>query len=231
MTEDDVMSINELVSNPTTRVPVCLCLDVSGSMGGSPINELNSGVRLFYDSIRDDEIAVYAAEICIVTFGDDSAEKLQDFSTLQSNQNPPHLNAGGMTPMGEAVNLALDLLEERKSQYQNNGVDYFQPWLVLMTDGAPNGSSSELQRAINRTCDLINNKKLTIFPIGIGADADMNVLKQFSPKRPPLKLQGLKFKEFFSWLSKSVSTTSQSMPGDEVRLDVDGIQGWGTLYG
>ena len=57
----------------------------------------------------------------------------------------------------------------------------------------------------------------------------MGVLAQFSPKRPPLKLQGLKFREFFAWLSKSVSKTSQSTPGESVKLDVDGIKGWGEL--
>ena len=57
----------------------------------------------------------------------------------------------------------------------------------------------------------------------------MNVLARFSPKRPPLRLQGLKFKEFFAWLSQSVSRTSQSTPGESVKLDVDGIKGWGEL--
>ena len=74
-----------------------------------------------------------------------------------------------------------------------------------------------------------NNKKLTIFPIGIGNSADMNVLKRFSPKRDPLKLKGLNFKEFFEWLSKSVSRVSQSTPGETVQLDLGGIKGWGEL--
>ena len=134
-----------------------------------------------------------------------------------------------MTPMGEAVNMALDLLDRRKNEYKDKGVDYYQPWLVLMTDGAPNGNSGELSRAIQRTVALVNSRKLTIFPIGIGTEADMDTLAQFSPNRAPLKLQGLKFREFFSWLSKSVSKTSQSTPGENVKLDVEGIKGWGEL--
>ena len=131
--------------------------------------------------------------------------------------------------MGEAVNLALDLLEHRKEEYKEKGVDYYQPWLVLMTDGEPNGDKVELSRAINRTSNLVNEKKLTVFPIGIGTEADINVLSQFSPNRQPLKLQGLKFREFFAWLSKSVSNTSQSFGGKSVNLDVDGIKGWSEL--
>ena len=197
-------------------------------MDGTPINELNEGVKLFYDAIREDETALYSAEISIVTFGGEVL-LIEDFANINRQPVAPVLGANGMTPMGEAVNLALDCLEKRKQEYKDKGVDYYQPWLVLMTDGAPNGSSSELSTAIQRTVELVNDRKLTVFPIGICKDADMNVLQQFSPTRSPLRLQGLKFKEFFAWLSKSVSKTSQSTPGEKVQLDIEGIKGWGEL--
>ena len=229
MDNNMLLRTEDLVNNPTARIPVCLCLDTSGSMYGTPIDELNEGVRLFYDAIREDETALYSAEVSIVTFGGSAAQCIVDFASLEVQPNVPTLSAEGMTPMGEAVNMGLDLLEQRKEEYKDRGVDYYQPWLVLMTDGAPNGDSAELSRAINRTVELINQKKLTVFPIGIGPEADMGVLAQFSPKRPPLKLQGLKFREFFAWLSKSVSKTSQSTPGESVKLDLDGIKDWREL--
>ena len=191
---NDLLRMEDLVNNPTARVPVCLCLDVSGSMDGEPIRELNDGVRMFYDAIREDETALYAAEVCIITFGRNGAKCITDFASIELQPDAPVLNAGGMTPMGEAVNLGLDL-----------------------------------SRAISRTAEMTNNRKLSIFPIGIGEDADMDVLARFSPKRGPLKLQGLKFHQFFEWLSQSVSRTSQSIPGESVPLDVDGIKGWAEL--
>lgn len=228
MDNNSLVRLEDLVNNPTARVPVCLCLDTSGSMGGMPIDELNEGVRLFYEAIREDETALYSAEVSVITFGG-YAQCIVDFASLEVQPNAPTLTANGMTPMGEAVNMGLDLLEQRKGEYKDRGVDYYQPWLVLMTDGEPNGDSAELSRAINRTVDAVNQRKLTVFPIGIGSDADMDVLAKFSPKRPPLKLQGLKFREFFAWLSKSVSKTSQSTPGESVKLDLEGIKGWGEL--
>lgn len=231
MNNNMLLRMEDLVNNPTPRVPVCLCLDVSGSMSEEPIDELNQGVKLFYDAIKDDEVALYSAEVCIVTFGGSGASCIVDFASLELQPQPPHLSASGMTPMGEAVNLALDLLEKRKEEYKDKGVDYYQPWLVLMTDGEPNGNSRELQTAIERTCSMVNSKKLTVFPIGIGSDADMGTLAMFSPNRTPLKLQGLKFKEFFEWLSKSVSQTSQSTPGENVKLDVEGIKNWREEWG
>lgn len=47
-----LLRMEDLVNNPTPRVPVCLCLDVSGSMSGPPIDELNQGVKLFMMRLR-----------------------------------------------------------------------------------------------------------------------------------------------------------------------------------
>lgn len=254
MDNNMLLRIEDLINNPTPRVPICLCLDTSGSMGAvegdfvatgetvfedgrtwnvvtggtSRIDELQKGVEAFYEAIREDEMAVYSAEICIVTFNS-RATCLVDFSNIERQEYVPELHPTGDTAMGEGVNLALNLLERRKQEYKDKGVDYYQPWLVLMTDGEPNGDAEEMTSAINRTVEMVNQKKITIFPIGIGSEADMSTLNKFSPKRPALKLKGLKFKEFFAWLSKSVSKTSQSTPGETVKLDLEGIKGWGEL--
>ncbi|MDR9838388.1 vWA domain-containing protein [Herbaspirillum huttiense] len=221
MAEDYLLRQEELVENPTARIPICIVLDTSGSMAGEPIAELQSGVTTFFDAIRADEVAQYSAEVCIVTFGGNVTKNV-DFASI-NRQEIPRFGATGATPMGDAINLALDLLDARKTEYRNAGVDYFQPWMVLMTDGQPTDS---IDLAANRIRELVGAKKLTVFPIGIGSDADMNELARLSPGRPPLRLQGLNFREFFLWLSKSVSRVSQSTPGESVPLDVAGINAW-----
>ncbi len=135
--EIEMFGMNDLVSNPTPRVPVSLCLDCSGSMSGEPIRELNEGVKTFFAEVYEDEIARYSAEISIVTFG--PAQLESPFQTLDEQPNAPQLIADGLTPLGEALKISLDSLENRKQEYSANGVDYYQPWLVLMTDGEPCG--------------------------------------------------------------------------------------------
>jgi uncharacterized protein YegL len=224
MDEKYVLRQEDLVENPTARVPICLVLDVSGSMAGAPIAELNVGVKQFFDAIRADDVALYAAEICIVTFGN-AVSRVVDFMSIE-RQSVPVLLADGATPMGEAVVLGLDLLEARKEDYKRAGVDYFQPWLVVMTDGEP---TDDILVASERIKNLVAAKKLSVFPIGIGSAANMQKLAALSPTRPPLRLQGLSFKEFFEWLSRSVSRVSQSTPGEAVELDTAGIAAWGKV--
>jgi uncharacterized protein YegL len=224
----DVMRVRteDLLLNPTNRIPIALCLDVSNSMNGAPISELNGGVELFFDALRADPIANASAEVAIVTFSD-HAQIAVDFQGLDKMGQAPKLTTSGSTDLGGGVTLALDALEARKREYQAAGVDYFEPWLVLMTDGAP--TTTTHQQAAPRVCQMEVQGKLVVFPIIIGTGVDMSVLTQFSTKRPPLRLQGLNFRQFFVWLSQSVVRVSQSRPGEKVQLDLDGIKDWGTL--
>lgn len=78
------------MDNPSERVAVCLCLDVSGSMSDyNAIDELNYGIALFYEAVKNDEEALYAAEVCIVTFGGNDEAKCEvNFSTLSIQGTP-----------------------------------------------------------------------------------------------------------------------------------------------
>lgn len=222
------IGLRDLVENPTPRVPVSLCIDTSTSMQGDKIRELMQGINLFYDAIEADDDAHDAAEVSVVEFNS-GAKLIQDFANIERLQRIKSIAPDGMTYLGEGVNLALDTLEGRKVLYSNNGVLYYQPWLVLMTDGEANGDRGQLDQAVKRVTDMVVSKRLTVFPIGIGAGADMPVLARFSPTRPPLRLKGLNFRQFFEWLSKSVSRVSQSTPGDTVKLDLQGLAGWAEL--
>ena len=207
----------ELANNPHTRIPICIALNTSGSMDGKKIDELNRGVNIFLKTIFEDEITRYSADIAILTFGG-TVEKVLDFGAVEDIKLPKFLARGG-TPMGEAVLEALDMLEDRKKQYQKNAVTYWQPWLVLMTDGAATDGEHALPNkvamAAEKTCDLVKNKKLTLFSIIIEPGTP-DELEKFCGKLAPL--DGVKFEEFFVWLSQSVSVVSESSPGTRLKL-------------
>ena len=222
MNEEFILSQEELIENPDPRIPICLVLDVSSSMRGAPIEELQHGVELFFDALKADEIAATSAEVSIVTFGSD-VKTVLDFRAIDA-QEVPTLKASGLTSMGEGVEHGLDLLERRKAQYSEAGVDYYQPWLVVMGDGYP---TDDITTAVEKIERLTEDRRLTVFPIAIGS-ADTHVLSRLGGGRPALKLQGLKFDAFFAWLSKSVSRVSQSTPGESISLP-EGLETWAQL--
>lgn len=226
--ESLILRQTDLFSNPTARVPVTLVLDCSYSMAGNPIDELNGGVKAFLKELHQDDVASQSAEVAIVQFGT-HASIVSDFASLERVTAPTIVAGanGGATSIGAGVRQGLAALDRRKAEYQQSGVDYYQPWMVVMTDGCP--TDDQHIAAARELVTRVGAKKLTVFAIGIGADADMDVLAMLSPNRSPLRLKGLCFREFFTWLSKSVAAVSYSIPGEQVQLDLDGIKGWAEL--
>ena len=105
-------------------------------MAGQPIHELNSGLQLFASQLLSDGLAAKRVEVAVVSFG---PVRLQSDFTTAATFNPPTLRSEGNTPMGEAINLGLDLVEQRKQTYKSQGISYYRPWIFLITDGEPTG--------------------------------------------------------------------------------------------
>jgi uncharacterized protein YegL len=184
-------------------------------MSGGVIESLNQGLISLRKDLTLDKIAERRVEIAIVTFGGE-VQILQDFVTADSFA-PPVLEANGETPMGTAILTALDLLERRKEVYKQNGIEYYRPWLFLITDGKPQGETpGAYDQAMQRVKADQGKKKLIYLPIGVEG-ADMQLLAQGSPA-PPRKLSGLRFIELFKWLSASLKSVSNSRPGEQLIL-------------
>lgn len=211
MSEQISFGATDFATNPEPRCPCVLLLDVSGSMQGQPIAELNAGLSTFRDELAADSLAMKRVEVAMVTFG---PVKVEMPFTGAEVFYPPTLTAQGATPMGEAIQQALSLVAGRKQEYRANGISYYRPWVFLITDGGPTDAWQQAAAAVQ---EGEASKQFAFFAIGVQG-ANMDVLKQISTAREPLNLQGLKFRELFSWLSSSLRSVSRSTPGTEVPL-------------
>jgi uncharacterized protein YegL len=209
------------------RAPCVLVMDVSGSMGGEPIRELNEGLVQYRDEVLGDSLAARRVDIALVTFG----EKVELALTFTDAYGfaPKPLAAGGPTPMAAAIVLAAKILEDRKADYRQIGVPYYRPWVFLFTDGAPTDLPHEWQLACETVRQGEAQGKFTFYAVGVES-ADVAKLKEISPARSPLKLRGLAFREFFKWLSNSQGRVAHSRPGENIALPpATGDAGWGSV--
>lgn len=215
---------DDFAENPEPRVPCVLALDVSSSMAGEPIAQLNEGLQVYRTELLQDKLAKKRVETAIVSFGQD-VTTVCDFTTAENFQ-PPTLETSGMTPMGKAIHLSIDMVEDRKQTYKSNGIAYYRPWIMLLTDGAPNDAGWEAAAQRAKTQDQA--KAFALFAIGVG-EANFDVLRLFTA-RQPLKLKGLQFRELFVWLSKSLRSVSKSTPGENVPLEnPTAPDGWASI--
>lgn len=205
------LDLVQFADNQEPRCPCVLLLDTSGSMSGAPINELNAGLETFQTQLQRDDYARMRVEVAIITFGNGTHME-QGFVGAEQFA-APRLRPGGNTPLGAALNLALDQLEARKETYKQLAMPYYRPWVFLITDGAP---TDEWRTAAQRVQQAENEKRLAFFAVGV-QKADMKVLGQIAT-RQPLRLQGLNFQDMFIWLSQSLTTVAHTPVGQQVPL-------------
>ena len=210
----------EFAANPEPRCACVLLLDVSSSMSGKPVAALNQGLAAFARDVSGDAVASQRVEVAIVTFGGEVATA-QDFVTV-GDFEPSTLKAGGWTPMGQAIERALDMVDERKALYRENGIVYYRPWVFLITDGHPTDSWDEAARRVH---EAEAAGRVAFFAVGVEG-ADMEILSKIAV-RDPLKLSGLQFVELFLWLSQSQRAVSTSKPGDQTALPP--VDGWAVV--
>ncbi len=227
--------LEELVEIAHPQQPHCptvLLLDTSGSMTvESKIEQLNEGIRTFKEEIEKDELARKRVDLAVVTFGE-TVEVVQEFISVEDFE-PPALEAKGLTPMGDAILTAIGLIEKRKEDYRTEGIDYYRPWIFMITDGEPtdmNKGDSKWDEVATAVHEGETNNQFLFFCVGV-EPANMDLLKEITPSsREPVKLKENRFHDMFMWLSRSQVTVSLSNVGDQVVLeDPFGMSGWGEI--
>ena len=211
-----------LLANRHRRTPCVLLVDTSGSMEGEKIRRLNAGFRAFREDILRNQMAAQSVELCVISFG---PVKVQSEFALLKEMPQLRFEADGVTPLKEALELAMLKVTERQQSYRDHGISYYRPWIFLLTDGEPtdnNGGYSTNYRKLLQPLELAaKERKFTLFTVGVGVNVEgrqvLNELSQPFGGRC-LDLDNLKFEEMFLWLSGSMSRVSQSSPGERVQL-------------
>jgi uncharacterized protein YegL len=193
------------------KVPVCLVLDVSGSMGDrisfnhSKIDELNKQYLDFLTFVRKDPRARQICDLSVITFGNE-VEVVNGYSNVEAIKNS-EFEAGGPTPLGQAMRKAYDLLELRRSYYKQHDIEHYKPIVFLMSDGDPTDDYAPFAVEFSKK---VMEKKLVIIPIMIGKDPSVKALKAFSPKFEPKRITSSDdFAMLFRVLSSSVANPAK----------------------
>ena len=204
------------------RLPVYFLIDVSESMIGEPIEQVQKGMRQIIQELRMDPYALETVYVSVIAF----AGKALSLSPLTELYKfyPPVFPIGGGTSLGKAMEYLMDDFEKsiQKTTLEEKGD--WKPIVFLFTDGTPTDDPTKAFEKWNtkyrKSCNLV--------AISIGNSVDTRVLGKMTDNVLRLKdTDENSFKAFFKWVTASIKTSSVSvteLANDELKLpSTDGI--------
>ena len=215
--------------NPAPRCPVVLILDSSRSMQGAPIQELEAGLLQFINETAHDEAASMSIDLEVIVFGGAPGTKTTTIIPFMPitdviQTKIQHLRAYGGTFIGTAMTTALADLETRRREYRDHSISGYRPWVIVMSDGKP---GDKWQQPARQLRELADHGKIQYLGIAIGDQADLSLFAQMLPDTPgPVRLKGLRFRQFFKWLSDSMVSVSCSSCADQESITLPNPNAW-----
>lgn len=104
----------DLLDDPVQRLPVCFCLDLSGSMRKyNKFESLKEAVETFSKLIMNDSKAKDSAEVAVIGFNNEF-KIIRDFSRVNDVITLSNVTPKNQTLISGAINKALELLDKRK---------------------------------------------------------------------------------------------------------------------
>jgi len=207
--------LKEFTVSTARPLPLILLLDTSGSMDGIKITSLNTAVHEMISSLCDEDDIRAEIHLSIITFGG-SAQIVQGFAPISKIQFK-ELLANGNTPMGSAFTITQNLIED-KSIVPSRA---YTPTIILVSDGQPN---DEWETPLKSLLSSDRAKKAMRLAMGIGDDADEQMLQIFSEQKVFRAQDGRDIKKFFKFVTMSVSSRTRSQnPETMIIPDMDDI--------
>ncbi len=196
------------------RLPVYLLLDCSGSMSGEPIEAVRQGMKTLLGELKSDPQALESVFLSVITF-DSTARQVVPLTELLLFKEPA-LQATGATSLGAALNLLSERIEQEVRKTTPDQKGDWRPLIFLMTDGEPTDNWESAADNIKQT------RPGNLIACAAGARVNEGTLKRITEIVVRLNdLEPDTLKQFFKWVSASVTATSQSVaakPGGAVNL-------------
>ena len=198
--------------------PVMLVLDTSHSMWGQGLADLQSSLAAFFRTISQENFPNAEIDIAAVSMGDNLG-MLEEFTPFTRSSLPSlKIRPKGGTPLGSALNLALDKIEAQIAFYQASGISRVTPQLIVLSDGK---SSDSFTAAVSRLRTMLNQGKIFSRAIALGNAPDMLTLEQIASDRVLSAGYG-SMRNAFTEVGSAVSRTYENEAPKVIMAENDG---------
>jgi uncharacterized protein YegL len=224
------------IQQAKSRLLITLVVDTSQSMSSNgAIDKLNAALRDWRTELLDDGYLTAVGEIALISFGNDYVTAIDPSGRRRGHMDepfvpvrefdPPKLEAGGATPMVEAVQYALEITGARKEQLATQGIPLaHRPMIWLLTDGVPTDDQGRRSDRWRDLAPLLRQQEagrhLLFYAIGVpGAERD--VLAGLAPNSFYFldKLDFMRVMRLVSVSLNAAKGVSRNQSSDEVYAD------------
>lgn len=172
---------DELFDTKSPKLLCVLVIDVLGSNANDKMGTVNEFLNNVYRHIHEEDPLMEQLELAILQHGSE-VEIVRRPCLLDYEEMPPALSErGNATETVLALEVALQLVSDRKEYYRSNGYCYYRPWVILISDGEFYGqktSEDDIEAISMRIAGELEKKRYRIAGIGVGDDFNMEVLEK-----------------------------------------------------
>jgi uncharacterized protein YegL len=183
-----------------------MLLDVSESMAGENLRQLQQGLERLVAGLRTDPHALETVYLSTIVFAG-KARTLAPLTELIQFY-PPRLPLGSGTSLGRGMMHLMDELDRTVQSSTPERKGDWRPVVYLMTDGKP---TDDIEPAVKRWQEKFASRA-TLVAIAIGKFGAVEALRRFTENVLRLDAQTEQdFKRFVDWVTMSVVAQSRSV--------------------
>ena len=161
--------------------PFYLCLDVSASMAGAPLDAVNAQMPVLRAAIGEDPAIAEVIRFGVVTFSD-VARTVLPLADLSLVEAIPVVGAEGRTSYAAAFEHLRQLIESDYQAGRTGGDRWYRPAVVFISDGRPTDDEARWKAAHAALVDPSWKRHPNILAFGFG-QADPETLAVVTERR------------------------------------------------
>jgi len=162
--------------------PFYLCLDVSQSMAGEPISQVNAELPEIRARVGEDAAVAEIIRFAVVTFSD-VARTVLPLADLALVQSMPTLEVEGRTSYSAAFDHLKRTIEGDYYAGRATGEQWYRPAVIFISDGQPTDPEERWRAAHGRLTDAGWRRHPNILSFGFG-EAVAEILAEVAENKP-----------------------------------------------
>jgi uncharacterized protein YegL len=202
------------------RLPIYFLIDVSESMVGEPIHQVEEGIATIIKTLKSDPNALETVWISIIIFAGQprTLVPLQEIISFY----PPKFPIGGGTSLSKGLGHLMFELRKNQVLTTSEKKGDWKPIVFLFTDGVPTDESKiaidEWKKNWQRSANMV--------AVSFGDETDTALLGQLTENVLHFKnADNEAYKNFFRWVTDSIKTSSESVENNSSGFELTALDG------